>query len=43
MYVQYTVVGFELTTYEYEYPPITTRPGLNIYHFVSKIIFILPP
>ena len=28
MSIQYAVPGFELTTMEYESPPITTRPGL---------------
>ena len=28
MSIQYTVLGFEPTTFENESPPITTRPGL---------------
>ena len=28
MFIQYTVLGFELMTFRNESPPITTRPGL---------------
>ena len=28
MSIQYLVLGFELTNFRYESPPLTTRPGL---------------
>ena len=42
--IQYTMPGFELTTFEHESPPITTRPGLlpsyNLFDnmFLFKIV-----
>ena len=33
MSIQYTVLGFELTTFWHESPPITTIPGLPKCHF----------
>ena len=39
MSIQYTMLGFELTTFGHESPPITIRPGLYLIVETWKKVF----